>query len=131
MPKAPKEIPTFALEPFTPDGSHPDELFAIEGALMVLQGLRVGRIVGDKIEWLEKTVPDLGPAVGGSRIYFIGGKWPDAVDALYTSNNGRAPMPSYHPLTGKGINFTYQPGGGAGHTSYLPKIRYLVAATAL
>jgi len=122
LPTAPKEIPTFALEAFAPSGSHPRELFAIEGALMVVDELRIGRIVDDRIEWLDKTVPDLGLAVGGSRIYSVQGRWPDAVDVLYASNNGRAPMPSYYPLTGKGTDFTFQPGGGAGSIAGLGRV---------
>jgi hypothetical protein len=89
---------------------------------MVVEGLRIGRIVDDQIEWLDKTVPDLGPAVGGSRIYSVQGRWPDAVDVLYASNQGRAPMPSYHALTGKGTGFTFQPGGGAGSITGLARV---------
>jgi hypothetical protein len=118
---APKEIPTFALEEFAPGGKLSRELFDIEGALMVVEELRIGRIVDDHIEWLDKTVPDLGTGVGGSRIYDVQGRWPDAVDVLYASNQGRAPMPSYHALTGKGTGFTFQPGGGIGSIAGLAR----------
>ncbi|UQA57279.1 hypothetical protein [Polyangium aurulentum] len=119
---APKERPTLATERFTPTRGQPSEMFEIEGALVVVQGLRVGRIVDDGVEWLDKTVPDLGTVVGGSRVYSVQGRWPDAVDVLYTSNNGRAPMPSYHPLTGKGTGFTFAPGGGLGSIAGLARV---------
>jgi hypothetical protein len=32
-------------------------VFAVDGALMVVDGQRVGRIVGDGIEWLAKAIP--------------------------------------------------------------------------
>ncbi len=121
VPTAPKEIPSLMLEQFAPGGSHPSALFAIEGALVVIEGLRVGRIEGDRIEWIDKTVPDLGAAVGGSHIDSVHGRWPDAVDVLYSSNQGRAPMPSYHALTGKGQGFTFQPGGGLGSIAGLAR----------
>src|SRR5690606_7730743 len=108
IPAAPKEIPTLTMEELVPEGKHLNGAFAIEGALLVVEGLRIGRVVGDRVEWLAKTVPDLGPMVGGSRIVSVHGKWPDAVDVLYASNHGRAPMPSYYPLTGKGLDFTFQ-----------------------
>nr|AYM54140.1 hypothetical protein [Chondromyces catenulatus] len=113
VPEAPKEAPTFQLEEFAPGGRHPTDIYAIEGALMVVEGLRVGRIEGDRIEWIDKTIPDF-LAYGGSHINSVHGRWPDAVDVLYSSNNGRAPAPSYMPLTGKGGTMTFQPGGGAG-----------------
>lgn len=115
VPAPPVEPPTFELHALQPEPREPRALYAIDGALLVTEGLRVGRLLGEGIEWLDKTVPDLGPAVGGSRINGLSGRWPDAIDLFYASNQGRAPMPSYHPLTGKGMGFTYQPGGGAGY----------------
>jgi hypothetical protein len=109
------EPPTFELHTLQPTSSESRSLHPIDGAILVAEGLKMGRLVGEGIEWLDKTVPDLGPAVGGSHINRLSGRWPDAVDLFYASNQGRAPMPSYHPLTGKGLGFTYQPGGGAGY----------------
>ncbi|MDI1451424.1 hypothetical protein [Polyangium sp. 6x1] len=113
-PPAPKVIPTLAAEPFAPEGTRPELLFAIEGGLAVVEGLRVGRIVdGARIEWVGK-IEDDNQWLGGSHIVSVYGRFPDAVDVLYQSNQGRAPQPTYFPLTGKGERFRVGDGGSAG-----------------
>lgn len=104
-------IRTLVPEPFEPAKGM--DLYPIEGALMVAEGLRVGRIAGDKIEWVG-SVPDTNLALGGSQLNSVHGWWPDGVDVLYSSNNGRASQPTIHPLTGKGAAVTFAPGGGLG-----------------
>ncbi len=81
----------------------------------MVSGLKVGRLVDEKIEWIG-TIPDDRQFLGGSSIGRIFGKWPD-VDVLYSSNNGRAAMPTVFPLTGKGSAVTFGPGGGFGSIS--------------
>ncbi|EYF06087.1 Hypothetical protein CAP_2277 [Chondromyces apiculatus DSM 436] len=108
---ATKAIPTLVLERFSPEGVSLSNVYPIEGALAVVDGLRVGRLVGEKVEWFA-TLPEMNQWLGGSSIRDVLGAWPDAVDVLYTSNNGRALQPSYFPLTGKGVQHTLAPGGG-------------------
>lgn len=107
-------IPTLALEKFAPEGVHLGGLYAVEGAIMVVADFRVGRIVDERIEWLPNKVPKDNPALGPNRIDSVRGRWPDSIGVLYSSTNGRAPMPTYLPLTGVGLAYTAGPGGGLG-----------------
>ncbi|HVK66151.1 MAG TPA: hypothetical protein VM694_16825 [Polyangium sp.] len=116
-PPAPKALPTLAAEPFAPEGTRPELLFGIEGGLAVVEGLRVGRIVdGERIEWVG-TIVDDNKHFGGSHIVSVHGRFPDAVDVVYDSNEGRAPQPAYVPLTGKGVQFRVGDGGSPGRIS--------------
>jgi hypothetical protein len=109
-------IPTVAPEAFVGTQGMAVDFYAIEGALIVVSGLRVGRIVGEGVEWFG-TLPETNAWLGGSQINRVLGVWPDAVDVLYSSNNGRAAQPSIYPLTGKGASVTLAPGGGMGWVS--------------
>ncbi|HRI65096.1 MAG TPA: hypothetical protein PK156_12695, partial [Polyangium sp.] len=114
-PNTPKEIPTLVAENFPFQGGNPDGIYLLDdGTLAVKEKLRVGRVVEDKIEWLKEEVPDTNQWLGGSTIYWVGGRWPDAVDVMYKSNNGRASQPKFYPLTGKGNSIVYGEGGGMG-----------------
>ena len=113
-----QEIPTFAPVRFAPKGAtrespSPRKVFAVEGAIMVASDTRVGRIVGEGVEWVG-TVPG-NPTLGGSTVDSVHGRWPDGIDMLYSSNNGRAPAPTFFAMTGKGTEFTVAPGGGLGY----------------
>ena len=100
-PEAPK-VPTLVLEKFPGGDGH---LHAVEGALMVENEFRIGRIVGEAIEWVGK-VPPSNAALGPNRIESVHGRWPDGIGVVYSSSNGRAPSPTYQPLTGVGIEYT-------------------------
>ncbi len=111
----PKEIPTFIPEAVTfKEGKAEGVYLMDDGNIAVFEGLRVGRIVDERIEWLEKKVPETNTHLGGSHISWVGGRWPDAVDVIYKSNNGRASQPTFYPLTGKGNTIVYGEGGGMG-----------------
>ncbi len=111
---AKKALPTLAPEPFAPAKGM--GFYSIEGALVVVEGLRVGRIVDEAIAWFG-TLPETNAWLGGSQINGVYGTFPDAVDVFYSSNNGRAAQPSLYPLTGKGTSVTFSPGGGIGWVS--------------
>jgi hypothetical protein len=111
---APEEVPTFGPEELAPEGSHPEALFAIEGALMVVEGQRIGQIVGEHIEWVTQKIPAGSACCGASIVQSVHGTWPDSLDVVYTTSTGRALMPTYFPLTGKGVSKTVAPGGGWG-----------------
>lgn len=100
-----KAIPTLVPERFAPKGTKLDGLYAIEGALMVNEGRRVGRIVGDDVEWVGK-ISDGMEALGGSLLSSVVGRWPDEVGATYMSVLGRAPYPTWEPITGKAASYT-------------------------
>lgn len=102
-----------------PDG-RADALFEIDGALMVSQGQRVGRLIEGRVEWVGKVPP--GGAAGPSVVSSVMGRWPDEVDAVYTSSTGRAPMPTFFPINGKGMSHTFAPGGGAGWVTGTAKL---------
>lgn len=113
---APKDVPTFVLEEFkVPEGT-PEGVFQIEGAIAVFMGMRVGRIVDDKVEWFAKLPDDPRNTslTGGSRIRTIHGRYPDSVDVVYTSINDRASAPTLFALTGKGVEHRVADGGGWG-----------------
>jgi len=105
-----KTIPTLAPEPFEGTKGMSVDLFAIEGALVVAEGLRVGRIVDERVEWIGK-IPDTNHYLGGNRIASVHGFWPDGVDVYYTTNQGRALQPTFFPLTGKGSTVSFGIGG--------------------
>ncbi|MDC0744637.1 hypothetical protein [Polyangium mundeleinium] len=104
-----KTIPTLVPEPFEGTKGLSVELFGIEGALLVAEGLRVGRIVEERVEWIG-SIPENNPGLGPTRISSVHGFWPDGVDVV-AMNLGRAPMPTLFPLTGKGVTRTFGPGG--------------------
>ncbi|MBK8256003.1 MAG: hypothetical protein IPK82_25465 [Polyangiaceae bacterium] len=83
----------------TVDGKKLDNTFQIEGALMVTQGARVGRWTNGKVEWVGETPLIEDRSVG--YVHKVSGKWPDAVDALYSNPSGRWNRSSYVAVTGK------------------------------
>ncbi len=115
-PPAKPAFPTLAPEPFVGTKGMSVDFYAIEGALIVVDGMRVGRIVDERVEWFG-TLPETNAWLGGSQINGVRGVWPDGVDVIYSSNNGRAAQPSIFPLTGKGTSVTFSSGGGMGWVS--------------
>jgi hypothetical protein len=107
-------VPTLAPEKFAPGGKQPEKVFAVEGAIMVVDGFRVGRVVDDGVEWIKKTVPAEHAGYGPNMVDGVVGRWPDSIGALYSNTNGRAPSPTYFPLTGVGNAHTVAAGGGWG-----------------
>jgi hypothetical protein len=104
-------IPTLVKEPFAPGGvAQSGSVYAVEGALLVEVDFRVGRVVGDKVEWLKKTIPKENPALGPNWVVSLHGRWPDGIGAVYRSTSGRASMPTYIPLTGVGLEWSPAPG---------------------
>ncbi len=94
-------IPTLVEEELAPEGVRPSAVFAIEGAVMAVAGLRVGRITEDRIDWLKRTIPS--PAKDGLGPLYVNGvygRWPDSIGATFERVNGRISAPSYFPLTG-------------------------------
>jgi len=110
----PAGVPAFVAEPLLLDGGAVGPLFPVEGAIMVAQRSRVGRLVGDHVEWLAQTIPPETPGAGKNDIYSVRGVWPDAIDALYTTENGRWARPTLFPITGKGLSHIAAAGGGTG-----------------
>jgi hypothetical protein len=99
--QAPVSLPTLVEEELAPEGVRPSAVFAVEGAVMAVAGFRVGRITGDRIDWLKGTIPTpekdgLGP------LYVNGvyGRWPDSIGATFERINGRISAPQYFPLLG-------------------------------
>lgn len=118
MASAPQRAPGSGLPTLIPEpikGLAGYSFYAIEGAFIVVDGLRVGRIVDDKVEWLD-SLPEMNGYLGGSQITGMRGIWPD-LDVEFSSNNGRASQPSLYPLTGKGSTVTFADGGGLGWIS--------------
>ena len=108
---APATLPTLAAEPFAGGQDSRSIFSAVEGALIVSAGQRVGRIDGDKIEWVG-NIPKGNAAFGDNVLSDVYGRWPDELGAVYVSGNGRAPQPTYYPLTGKGVTQMVGEGGG-------------------
>jgi len=100
-------IPTLTEEELAPGGVHPSAVFAVEGAVVVVDGRRIGRIVGDGIEWLAETLPNpaydgLGPIL----VTGVYGRWPDLIGVTYVRENGRMEAGRYFPLTGVGLGWS-------------------------
>lgn len=112
----PMQAPKDTLPTLVPDepleGTKGFSFYHIEGAFIVVDGLKVGRYVDGKVEWIG-ALPEGNQALGGSEISNVTGVWPD-VDLHYNSLNGRALQPSIYPLTGKGEGVTFGYGGGLG-----------------
>jgi hypothetical protein len=109
---APATIPVLKGEKFGPGNILPTALFPLEGTLVVLAGeKRVGRVAGDHFEWIEKEIPPGNVAFGDHYIVSVNGKWPDEIGVIFANMNGRAPEPTYFPLTGKGMEHVTGPGG--------------------
>lgn len=112
----PAAVPELVVEKFRPDGIRVSTVHAVEGALMVVNDNRVGRIVDDEsVEWVKKTIARERPGIGENRIESVTGRWPNEIGVVYSSSNGRAPMPTYFPLTGVGEAYTAAAGGGLGY----------------
>jgi hypothetical protein len=108
----PEGAMTLTLEKFEPEGTKPSSMYPIEGALLVHEGQRVGRVAGDKIEWIGK-IPKETPGYGADNVIENAyGRWPDFVGVVYTTGNGRAPNPTFVPLVGKGIQKELITGAG-------------------
>lgn len=89
------------------------DFYPIKGAFLVRDGMRVGRLVDDKIEWVG-TLPEINDSLGGSYIDDITGVWPD-VEVAFSAMNGRAAQPSIFPMGGtKGRTVRFGEGGGIG-----------------
>ncbi|APR81153.1 Hypothetical protein A7982_06500 [Minicystis rosea] len=121
--KTPEGIPTFTLEelPFAEGMTKP---YAVEGAILgfLEKDQRIGRIAEDHIEWSKGRIPPETPAYGKNMLISVHGSWPDGIDALYQNTSGRAPAPTYFPVTGKGVSHTIASGGGYGHIAGVVKV---------
>jgi hypothetical protein len=89
------------------------QLYTIEGAVLVASGHRVGRLSNGSIEWLG-SVGEGGTIYGPNIITGLSGRYPDAIDATFQTSQGRAPSPTYVPVTGKANTLVFSPGGGRG-----------------
>jgi hypothetical protein len=120
--KAPALVETWVFEPVA-NLKTADGLYAIENALLASADHRIGRIVDDEgtLEWIGK-VPGGGGAFGTTLIVGISGVSPDAIDVRYQNNNGRAPEPTYFPLSGKGHSVITGEGGMYGYIFGLARV---------
>ena len=105
--------PTVAcLEPelFAPGQRHPTAVYAIEGAIMVVEGVHVGRIRGDGVDWIGSVPRQMSAETGETVVSSVSGRWPDSVGAItYQSNYSL--YPTFFPLTWKSPGFVLGPGG--------------------
>jgi len=107
----PQAIPMLVREKFEPASG--GDVYAVEGAVMVAEGFRVGRIVDEKVEWLPKKIPE--SAFGSpNTIDSVHGRWPDSIGVIYSNTNGRARQPAYYPITGAGMQHFSSEGSSVG-----------------
>jgi hypothetical protein len=121
-PPAAKRVPTVVLSSPGADFASA-RLHAVDGAILVSQERRVGRIAGNAIEWLGSV-----PAAYVTAITSVHGHYPDSLDVLYTSQNGRAVDPLYHSLSGKARPASL---GGGGVAAYFLGVAYVGPSTVL
>jgi len=121
---APTEAPKPAIPTLVPgepiEATKGYDFYAIEGAFILVDGLRVGRLVDDKVEWIG-TLPEMNEYLGGSMIGNVTGVWPE-VNVHFSALNGRAAQPSVFPLTGKGSTVRFGEGGGMGWINGVVKL---------
>jgi hypothetical protein len=120
-PAPPPAPPTLTLQEFTDPKHDKLAIYQVEGALMVSSKAEVGRMVEGKIEWIGR-ITKLQPSLGYNTINEVVGRWPDGIGVLYSNDNGRAPTPTYVPITGIGIKHAFSPGGGMAWISGLASI---------
>lgn len=89
------------------------QLFMADGAILVTNRFKVGRLTHEGIEW-KYEIPKEGYFRGPTILTHAGGRWPEPLWAAYSNDNGRIPAPSFHPLAGKGEGLTFSGGGGMG-----------------
>jgi hypothetical protein len=116
--------PALAKIAFRPAGTKLENVFAIEGALIVAEGPRAGRVVEDRVEWIGRLPDELArygsyDLLAHTRLESVSGRWPDAVDGLYWLSWGRAWTSVYFPLTGKGVHHELGLGGELNHVAGL------------
>lgn len=116
----PKETPVLGVE-LAPGDDTVDAVYPVDGAVLVAAGTRVGRVTEAGVEWLGAIQAER-PAFGPNAIDWVGGSYPDGVDVTYSNLNGRAPSPTYQPLTGKGDSSIFSPGGGMGWIAGVARI---------
>ncbi|MDI1477064.1 hypothetical protein [Polyangium sp. y55x31] len=100
------KVPTFVVEPFEPLKTLTATVHVIDGAVIVTEGLRVGRIDGERVAWFGE-IPDDNKDIGGNEIRFVWGSWPDGVDVYYSGKRGYGWRPTIVPLTGKGSRLMF------------------------
>jgi hypothetical protein len=115
-PEAPKDPPTLVAQPAFQGEASGGSLYASGKELLVLSDNRIGRVVGDKIEWFYKFERGEPGAFGYRMLRDITGTYPDGLFGYLVYENGRAPVPGIAPLTGKGgQEVVFAPGGGWGN----------------
>jgi hypothetical protein len=95
-------------------------VYALDGAIIASSKNRYGKVGGQGVEW-QKTY-GAHPAYGDTLIMSVSGTYPDGVDVITSQANGRAPLPSYSPATGKGSGATFSPGGGMGWVAGIARV---------
>jgi hypothetical protein len=108
--------PTLAPSPLKLDGLEGAHvtIHTIDGAVIAATERTLYRLTDDGSTEKLGSIPKGSRAIGDNQINRVFGQWPDEVGASYNSLNGRAPIPSYHPIIGKGGWYTFAPGGGLG-----------------
>jgi hypothetical protein len=113
--------PTLTLERLESD-ERSISLHPIQGALAVAAKQRVGRVTGDRIEWLDARIPEGSLRPGSNEITAVYGRWPDSVDVVFSNVHSRVPVPTYYPLTGNGHARPFAEGGGMGWVTGVARV---------
>jgi hypothetical protein len=75
-------------------------VWAIDGALVVVSGLRVGKLTDEKVEWFGSLhLPT--PGWTSLEVTSISGRYPGSIDATYHLREGRALMAGWQAVSGK------------------------------
>jgi hypothetical protein len=110
----PKPIPVFELKrAFESELTGHAGIYSVGKDLMVTSQYRVGKVAGDKIEWIGKATETM--AGGGDNIVMsLWGRSADEIDVVLRNTNGRIGTAVYEPVTGKGFASVFGVGGAYG-----------------
>ncbi len=99
-----KELPSYA------------NVYVIDGHLLVSSRYRVGKVVGDRIEWIAKATETMAGG-GDNLIQSLWGRSLGELNATLRNDNGRIGTELFDAVTGEGYDTAYGPGGGYGSIS--------------
>jgi len=109
---SPGEVPVLRPEQIVKLGELPVYLRPIEGALMVSMGDKLGRLEGNRVEWVRTFKTNNEPGLDNFYINSVSGRWPDKVGIGFTDGHSREPHVGFLFLQDQKETFPFRSDGG-------------------